>query len=102
MPTVRYGSSSPYHLTSIEAGELSFMVNRPIPRLVEDTVFKITPTYHLRPDLLAHDLYGDSRLWWVFAQRNPNVLVNPLMDFAQETNIFIPTIETLRSALGIR
>jgi len=39
-------------------------------------------------------------LWWVFAQRNPNTLVDPLFDFKEGTSIRIPTLDTLRDALG--
>jgi membrane-bound lytic murein transglycosylase MltF len=63
--------------------------------------FTINQTYQYRPDLLAHDLYGDSGLWWVFAQRNPNTLKNPLLDFKEGTLIYLPKISTLKSVLGI-
>lgn len=62
---------------------------------------EITPTYHLRPDLLAYDLYEDGNLWWVFAQRNPNKLMDPLFDFVAGTSIYIPQLPVLKTALGI-
>ena len=76
------------------------MVNRSIPKLVDDISFNITETYNLRPDLLAFDLYGESGLWWVFAQRNPNTLVDPLYDFTTGTKIYLPKQSTLKSVLG--
>jgi hypothetical protein len=54
----------------------------------------------MRPDLLAYDLYSDSRLWWVFAQRNSNRLKDPVFDFVAGTGIYIPQLPNLRSALG--
>jgi hypothetical protein len=50
---------------------------------------------------LAYDLYNDSRLWWVFAQRNPNRLKDPVFDFVAGTSIYLPDIANLKTALGI-
>ena len=98
----KYSASSPYYMTDIINGSvLDVMKNRPIPKLASDNRWVITPTYHLRPDMLAYDLYNDSKLWWVFFQRNPNTLRDPLFGFTRGTIIYIPTIETLRTALGI-
>jgi hypothetical protein len=77
------------------------MVNRPIPKLVDDQYFTINATYQYRPDLLAHDLYDNSGLWWVFYQRNPNTLTAPPLDFKSGTQIYLPKITTLKSALGL-
>ena len=97
-----YGKTSPYYTTSVASGNfLDVMTNRPIPQYSTDQYWQITQIYNLRPDLLAHDLYNDSRLWWVFAQRNPNALKDPLMDFVTGTYIFIPAMNTLKIALGI-
>lgn len=95
-----YSSTSPYFTTPIVNFYLSNWVNRPIPKQSDDITFLINETYHLRPDLLAFDLYGDSGLWWVFAQRNPNTLTDPLGSFVKGTRIYLPKIDTLRSALG--
>ena len=94
-------SSSPYYTTPVTSSYLDLMNNRYRPNYPDDQMFSITQVYQYRPDLLAHDLYGDSNLWWVFAQRNPNTLVNPLMDFKVGTNIYLPKSATLKQALGI-
>ena len=52
-------------------------------------------------DLLAIDLYSDSRLWWVFAQRNPNSLPDPFFDFVVGVGIYLPKPELIRSVLGL-
>jgi hypothetical protein len=97
-----YPATSPYYTSGVVNGEfLDVMNNRPIPGLATDVYFEIIPTYHCRPDLLAHDLYGDSKLWWVFAQRNPNTLKDPLFDFTTGTKIYVPNQDTLKKALGI-
>jgi hypothetical protein len=45
-------------------------------------------------------MYNDPRLWWVFAQRNPNRLKDPLFDFKAGLGIYVPKLETLRQVLG--
>jgi len=95
-----YSSTSPYFNTPVNRFYLGLMVNRNIPKLADDIQFVITETYNLRPDLLAFDLYGESGLWWVFAQRNPNTIVDPLYDFTTGTKIYLPKQNTLKEALG--
>ena len=97
---IQYSKKSSYGLTGLNDHYLDLMVNRPIPPLDSDVEFTINQTYNMRPDLLAFDLYEDSELWWVFAQRNPDVLKNPLLDFSVGTLIRVPTIQTLRNVLG--
>ena len=95
-----YQSTSPYFSTSVNGEYLEPMVNRSIPKYADDTRFTINETYNLRPDLLAYDLYGTPNLWWVFAQRNPNSLTDPLLDFVTGTSIYLPKKSTLKSVLG--
>lgn len=98
---VQYKPTSSYFDTPTrDDNYLSLMVNRNIPKLVDDLEYTITVTYNLRPDLLAYDLYEDATLWWVFAQRNPNTLVNPLNDFTTGTTIYLPKKSTLKTVLG--
>lgn len=97
-----YPPTSPYYLSRIVSNQyLGVMVNRPIPADPNDVYWAINPTYNLRPDLLAYDLYTDSRLWWVFAQRNPNTLKDPLFDFITGVEIFIPKLQVIKSSLRI-
>lgn len=97
-----YPITSPYYNTDTVNGQfLDVMISRPVSGTPSDVYWEIPPVYNCRPDLLAYDLYGDSKLWWVFAQRNPNTLKDPLYDFTTGTNIFIPTMDYLKSALGI-
>jgi hypothetical protein len=76
------------------------MNNRAIPKENDEVAFEINLTYQYRPVLLAHDLYDDARLWWVFYQRNPNTLTQPPLDFAVGAVIYLPKISTLKSVLG--
>ena len=97
---INYGPTSAYYNTGITQFYLDVMVNRPIPKLEDDIMVEINQTYQYRPDLLAYDLYGNSALWWVFYQRNPNALTAPPLDFQVGTKIFLPQIDTLRETLG--
>lgn len=99
--TTSYNQSSPYYRTEYSQYFLDVMINRPIPKLVDDQYFTINSTYQYRPDLLAHDLYDNSNLWWVFYQRNPNTLTAPPLDFKSGTQIYLPKITTLKSVLGL-
>ena len=96
-----YTSTSSYFDTPVISNQyLGVMVDRPIPKLIDDLSMTINETYNLRPDLLAYDLYENASLWWVFAQRNPNQLQDPLFDFTTGTTIYLPQIATLKSVLG--
>lgn len=97
-----YPATSPYYTTEIINGKfLDVMSNRPIPSSPSDVYWTITKVYENRPDLLAYDLYNDSRLWWVFAQRNPNRLKDPYFDFVTGLPIYLPKLDTLRQVLGV-
>jgi hypothetical protein len=95
-----YDATSPYYTTGYSQFFLDVMNNRVIPQENDDVAFEINLTYQYRPDLLAHDLYDDARLWWVFYQRNPNTLTRPPLDFVVGAVIYLPKISTLKSVLG--
>lgn len=98
-----YPATSPYYNTNVTTSKfLDVLSYRPIPKDQSDVLFVITTVYEYRPDLLAYDLYNDSRLWWVFAERNPNKLgYDPYFDFTTGTQIYIPKLSTLQQVLGI-
>lgn len=97
-----YSATSPYYSTGIVNTKfLDVMVNRTIPMQPSDVYWEITPVYEYRPDMLAYDLYSDSRLWWVFAQRNPNRLKDPYFDFVTGVGIYLPKLELLKQTLGL-
>ncbi len=67
---------------------------------VSDEVYTIEEDYNERPDLLAHKLYETSELWWVFATRNPDIIVDPIRDFRTGVTIAIPSAESVLRATG--
>ena len=70
-----------------------------IPKSSADRLYAIESRYENRPDLLAHELYGTVKLWWVFALRNPDVIIDPLTDFTSGKKIHIPPRETIDRVL---
>ncbi len=98
-----YTKTSPYYQTKNSANGkyLDQYVTRNVPASVDDVAYEIATKYNLRPDLLAYDLYGNSNLWCVFAERNPNTLKVPVGDFREGILIRIPNKQTLMTSLGI-
>ena len=55
-----------------------------------------------RPDLVANFAYDNSRLWWVFALRNPDILKDPIRDFKAGTTIILPAANSVRNSVAGR
>lgn len=96
-----YSKSSPWYFTSQTETYLDLLEIRPIPAEDSDADYVIESRYAYRPDLLAHDLYGNSKLWWVFAQRNMNIIKDPVWDFEPGVKIKIPKQRNITAYLGV-
>ena len=96
-----YNTSSPWKDTPIENNYLTIFKIRPVSSEPDDFLYTIEPQYTYRPDLLAYDLYGDTKLWWVFTQRNMDVIQDPVYDFIAGTKIYIPKGNSLKTILGL-
>jgi hypothetical protein len=96
-----YSKSSPYYITDQTSGYLDVITWRNIPVENDDILFTVTNSYQYRPDLLAYDLYGDVGLWWVFAQRNPNVIQDPIFDLQAGIKIYLPKLSSMKQTLGM-
>jgi hypothetical protein len=97
----RYTNSSPWYTTPINNRYLGVLTIRPVAAGADDFLYTIEPQYTYRPDLLAYDLYGEASLWWVFIQRNLDVLQDPILDFIPGTQIYIPKGSSLNTVLGL-
>lgn len=97
----QYSATSPYYRTNQTSTYLDIWTPRTIPADLDDYLYTIQPQYNYRPDLLAYDIYGTSRLWWVFAQRNVDVIFDPIYDFRTGVIIKLPKKTALLRALGI-
>jgi hypothetical protein len=67
-----------------------------VPDVTDITLFNtktitLESKYENRPDKLAYDLYGNAKLWWVFAQFNQDTLQDPIIDFVSGLEITVPT-----------
>jgi hypothetical protein len=96
-----YSKSSPWALTTQNNLYLDLMTIRPVPAEPDDYQYTIEPQYKHRPDLLAYDVYGDSKLWWVFVQRNMSILRDPIYDFVAGRKIFLPKKSNIERYLGV-
>lgn len=99
--SIAYAKTSPYYNTPVNKFYLDVWTGVTINPDITDALYQIDSVYNLRPDLLAYDMYKDSGLWWVFAVRNPDVLLDPLLNFVIGTVIYIPTITVVQHALGV-
>ena len=97
----KYSQTSPYYQTAQNSINLETLNPRPITAELDDQSYTIERTYAYRPDLLAYDLYGTPRLWWVFAQRNPDQIEDPIYDFRPGVTVQLPKKENLLKDLGI-
>jgi len=99
---VTYSKTSPYYKTEPSTGDyLDLYSKRSIPADGDDILYEIQPQYTYRPDLLAYDLYGSAKLWWVFAVRNMDIIKDPVFDFVPGNKIFLPKKSLLSSIIGL-
>ena len=93
-------SSSPYKSAQFtQSGALGMLNIRPVPAYLDDQLYEIEPQYNHRPDLLAYDLYRDNRLWWVFGQRNLDIIEDFVYDIKTGTKIYIPQPDKIKTML---
>jgi alpha-L-fucosidase len=97
----KYSQTSPYYQTAQNSINLETLNPRPITAELDDQSYTIERTYAYRPDLLAYDLYGTPRLWWVFAQRNPDQIEDPIYDFRPGVTIQLPKPANVSRDLGV-
>jgi len=96
-----YINTSPWYTTQFKQDYLDLLSIRPVSSEPDDFLYTIQAQYAYRPDLLAFDLYGEASLWWVFIQRNLDVLQDPIFDFVPGKKIYLPKESNLRSVLGL-
>ena len=82
--------TSQYLLTPVKDWYLDIMVQRNVPSSDFDKIIIIPPQYDQRPDLMSNAEYGTPRLWWVFAIRNPDLIIDPIQDFVAGLEIYVP------------
>ncbi len=99
---IKYESSSPWFNTTIQGNSYLDILNiRAVPSDDDDILYVVQPQYAYRPDLLSYDLYGTKNLWWVFAQRNMEILKDPVNDLVPGLQIYLPKGDALARQLGV-
>lgn len=96
-----YSKYSPWSSTPQNRLYLELIDIRPVPAEKDDFRYVIESQYRHRPDLLAYDLYGNAKLWWVFVQRNMEIIKDPIYDFETGTTIYLPKKSNLEKFLGV-
>lgn len=96
-----YKETSPWKDTPINEGYLDYFRIRPVPAEPDDFLYVIEPQFNRRPDLLSWVLYNTPKLWWVFMQRNLDVIQDPIFDFIPGTRIYVPKGNSLTKILGL-
>jgi hypothetical protein len=94
-----YNKYSPYRTTT-QTWYLDYWNPITLVSSTTDKTYIIPSAYNLKPWLLAKELYGAERLYWVFSILNPDLLVDPVYDFKVGTKIQIPTNERIQSLIG--
>jgi len=96
-----YSKFSPYRNTPSNDLYLELLEIVPVPAEDDDFFYQIETQYTHRPDLLSYDVYGTPKLWWVFMQRNMDVIKDPIYDFQPGTQIYLPKKRNLQKFLGV-
>jgi len=97
----KYSNTSPWNRTRLKSGYLDYFTIRPVAAEDDDILYVIEPQFNFRPDLLANYLYDTPKLWWVFAQRNLDVIRDPIFDFRSGVEIYVPKKSGLFKLLGL-
>jgi Base plate wedge protein 53 len=85
---MEYAKTSPYQDTGLNR----FFLDVGIVSIARDGTeipIIIEAKYNRRPDLLAYEVYGSSKLWWLFAAVNPDTLKDPMFDFTTGKEIVL-------------
>jgi hypothetical protein len=86
-----YKSHSPWSKTSILYGRvLDIQTKRNLFRDPLDEYVSIPQQFDKRPDLFSFEKYGTAKYWWIFAQRNPDDIIDPIDDFTAGKKIYVP------------
>lgn len=96
-----YKKTSPWANTQQNNLYLENLEVRPVPAEADDYIYVIENQFNYRPDLLSYHLYGTPKLWWVFVQRNMNIIKDPIYDFIAGTYIYLPKKSNLIKYLGL-
>lgn len=95
-----YKKVSPWGITPQTSFYLDLYIHRSIPADETDRFYVIPVKFHERPDLAAYDIYKKTDFWWIFAVRNPDLIMDPIYDFKSDLQIRVPTFERLNELIS--
>jgi len=98
---VNYSKTSPWADTKFKVNHLDYFKIRPIPSSDDDVLYEVESRFTHRPDLLSYELYKNPKFWWVFAQRNMDIIKDPVFDLVPGIKIYLPQGPALRRLLGV-
>lgn len=84
--TSRYAKGG---ITEVKGDKLGWWDRKVFPKSNSDIAFPITARHHLRPDLIAADLYGRDSLQWFVLQYNSIADIHT--ELVQGATIILPT-----------
>lgn len=90
----RYSSGG---VSDVKADTIGWWERVVLPKSDSDINVLITAKYHMRPDIMAYELYGTASLMWLVLQYANVVDVSE--DFVRGTEIRLPTKTRLMSEL---
>lgn len=99
LPT-RPSRLSPYYKTPSSEFFLLNYEHRKIEPDSTDKFVILEDRHKHRPDILSYEIYGDTRLWWIFMNRNLDKIIDPIYSFEPGTILFYPTRERLSYILS--
>jgi len=91
----QYSTYSPYSKVD-QTWYLDYNLPQTMVKADSDSEYIIPPQYNEQPWRLAKDLYGNERLYYIFALLNPDLLVDPIYDFTAGTTILIPSLQRVQ------
>lgn len=65
-----------------------------------DTI-TVPPECEYRIDLFSYKVYGSSRLWWIIALANADIITDPIWDFKAGLQLLVPRDSVLIEQLSM-
>ncbi len=96
---VIYSLYSPYAKTK-QTWHLGYNLPASIIPADSDSEYEIPNIYHEQPWRLAKELYGNERLYYIFALLNSDLIEDPVYDFTAGKTIRIPTLQRVQQWLN--
>jgi hypothetical protein len=93
--SVKYSLYSPYAKVK-QTWYLDYNLPQIIIPADSDIQYTIPSQYAEQPWRLAKDLYGNERLYYIFALLNPNTIEDPIYDFSAGKVILVPTLQRVQ------